>query len=242
MDSVYGSNVSGTAPAAPAVPLVGFPRAGNSLTGEKATRPGPYWFHMVTQELRNVITAAGLTPDAADLTQLLQAIQALGGMNGEVGKVSFVPSTTPNEDHMPLFGAEVSRTGVYAELWAYAQASGTLVNEATFASRPGCFGYGPGGVGGTTFRVPKINGLVIKAFHNGDGTYTTNTSALIGQYMADEVKAHAHLVDFGTSEGDNTSNCTNGGGTAGSFWTSSSGGAENTVRSVILFPQIRYRR
>lgn len=80
MDSVYGSNVSGTAPAAPAVPLVGFPRAGNSLTGEKATRPGPYWFHMITQEQRNVIVAAGLTPDAADLTQLVQAIQLLGSL------------------------------------------------------------------------------------------------------------------------------------------------------------------
>lgn len=80
MDSVYGSNVSGTAPAAPAVPLVGFPRAGNSLTGEKATRPGPYWFHMITQEQRNVVVAAGLTPDPGDLTQLVQAIQLLGSL------------------------------------------------------------------------------------------------------------------------------------------------------------------
>lgn len=80
MDSVYGSNVSGTAPAAPAVPVVGFPRAGNSLTGEKATRPGPYWYHMITQEQLNVIIAAGLTPDAADLTQLQQAIVLLAGL------------------------------------------------------------------------------------------------------------------------------------------------------------------
>lgn len=77
MDSVFLSSVSGTPPAAPAVPLVGFPRAGNAMTGEKATRPGPYWYHMMTQEVRNVLLAAGLTPDAGDLTQLLQAMRLL---------------------------------------------------------------------------------------------------------------------------------------------------------------------
>lgn len=105
MDSVYGSNVSGTAPAAPAVPLVGFPRAGNSLTGEKATRPGPYWYHMITQELRNVVVAAGLTPDASDLDQVLQALRA---MFLDVSKAYAV-----GQDWVSLTGSRVLGTTYY---------------------------------------------------------------------------------------------------------------------------------
>lgn len=86
MDSIYSSSVSATPPAAPVVPLIGFPRAGNALAGEKATRPGPYWFHMITQEQRNVVLAAGLTPDFADLTQLAKAVRVLGaGVGGFSG-------------------------------------------------------------------------------------------------------------------------------------------------------------
>lgn len=77
MDRVYQSSVSGTPPAAPSVPLLGYPRAGDPISGTKATRPGPWWFHMVTEELRNIVVAGGLTPDGADTDQVLQALRAI---------------------------------------------------------------------------------------------------------------------------------------------------------------------
>lgn len=218
---------------------------GNPSTNTPATFLTPDWCNHVQEELANAVEGLGVTLNSGARNQLITALLATfankSAFAGEVGKISYVPSTAPTENHMPAFGSLVSRSGAYSELWAFAQASGCLVTDAVHASRPGCFSYGPDGVGGMTFRVPKINGLIIKAFHNGDGSYTTDVSSLVGQYIPDQLLAHTHGVPYGTSEGDNTSNATNGGSTAGNFATTSIGGSENLVRSVVLFPQIRYR-
>lgn len=77
MDRVYTSGASGSAPAVPASPSAGYPTAGNPGLGTPATKPGPYWFHMVSQELWKLITDAGLTPDHTNLGQVSQAVQAM---------------------------------------------------------------------------------------------------------------------------------------------------------------------
>ncbi|MGC4366497.1 hypothetical protein [Hydrogenophaga sp. R2] len=77
MDRVFESGAAGLAPAAPASPSSGFPTGGNPSGGVPATKPGPYWFHMVTEEMRAVIVDAGLTPDHLALNQVLLAIKAL---------------------------------------------------------------------------------------------------------------------------------------------------------------------
>lgn len=77
MDRVYQSGAAVSPPSAPASPSSGYPTAGNPQTAVQATKPGPYWYHMVTESLLNVITEAGLTPDHADLTLLRQAIYLL---------------------------------------------------------------------------------------------------------------------------------------------------------------------
>jgi hypothetical protein len=217
-------------------------QGGNPSTNTPATFFSPEWANAIQEELARAIEGLGVAINPGSSSQLLDALVAYftpkSQFSGEIGKISFVPATSASPNHLPAFGVEVSRA-TYPELWAFAQASGALVAEAAFAARPGCFSYGPGGVGGATFRVPKTSGLVIKAFHNGDGTYTTNTSALIGEYLPDQVLSHAHGVPWGAAEGNNTSNATNGDGTAGSFSSDAFGGAENTVRSVVLFPQIR---
>jgi len=161
--------------------------------------------------------------------------------SGEIGKISYVPATSASPNHLPGFGVEVSRA-IYSELWAYAQGSGALVDDFTFLARPGCFSYGPGGVGGTTFRVPKIPGLVIKAYHNGDGTYTTDTSAQIGEYIPDQVLSHNHLIWGDQKQNfDGAGRLPTANQTSLEAWVTSenTGGSENTVRSVVLFPQIR---
>lgn len=84
MDRVFESGAIGSAPSAPASPSSGYPTAGNPSTATPATKPGPYWFHQVTEELRAVIAGAGITPSHTDLGQLKEAIDALilkGGLN-----------------------------------------------------------------------------------------------------------------------------------------------------------------
>lgn len=77
MDRAYASGAAGTTPAAPVTPSVGYPQAANPGLGAPATKPGPYWYYMITEEIRGVIAAAGITPDQADVTQLVDAILAL---------------------------------------------------------------------------------------------------------------------------------------------------------------------
>jgi len=64
-------------PSAPATPANPYYTEGNPGLGIPATQPGPWFFHMLTEELRAVIVAAGITPDHTDLTQLTQAIAVL---------------------------------------------------------------------------------------------------------------------------------------------------------------------
>jgi hypothetical protein len=66
-----------SAPTPPSAPANPYFTEGNPSLGVPATQPGPWWFHMITEEMRKVITDAGLTPDHTDLTQLSAAIQAM---------------------------------------------------------------------------------------------------------------------------------------------------------------------
>ncbi len=93
MDRAFASGSSGSAPSAPASPSIGYPTAGNPGSGTPATKPGPYWYHMITEELRKVVTDAGLTPDHTNLTQLSAAIQAMVA-NGNVSPFAALPFPT----------------------------------------------------------------------------------------------------------------------------------------------------
>ena len=75
MDRVYDSGgISVTPPAYPTAPVLGYPVIG---AAGLSTKPGAWWFHMITEELRAIITAAGNIPDPADTTQVATAINAL---------------------------------------------------------------------------------------------------------------------------------------------------------------------
>ena len=100
MDRTYESGAAGSPPSAPASPSSGYPTAGNPQTATPSTKPGPWWYHMMTEELRAVIVAAGLTPDHEDVTQLAQAIQALFVANQKavvINSVTFEASVADGE-------------------------------------------------------------------------------------------------------------------------------------------------
>jgi len=74
VDRVYENNAIQSPPVAPAVPSVGYPTAGNPAQGIPATRPGSYWYYMVTEALRQSVIDADLVPDHLVLGQLSKAI------------------------------------------------------------------------------------------------------------------------------------------------------------------------
>lgn len=73
MDRVYQSNAIETPPSAVAS-SGSYPTAGNKASGQLATVPGPFWFYSITEEIRNAIVAAGITPDSANVGQLALAL------------------------------------------------------------------------------------------------------------------------------------------------------------------------
>lgn len=77
MKQTYYSDVSQTPPTLPGTAVDGYPQDGTVSGNAQATVPGAYWFYMISQELENVITSGGLTPDATDVTQLQQVINNL---------------------------------------------------------------------------------------------------------------------------------------------------------------------
>lgn len=56
--------------------------------GEPPTVPGGDWFNQITNELLNVLAAAGIDPSKADDDQLLQAIQTIGRFTATVSEIS----------------------------------------------------------------------------------------------------------------------------------------------------------
>lgn len=79
MDRLYEAYAVGSPPALPSPGSSGYPSNGVPFS-QAATEPGAHWFWMITEEIRKVLTDAGLTPSAASL-QLSSAIQSLIGTN-----------------------------------------------------------------------------------------------------------------------------------------------------------------
>lgn len=77
MDRIYASGAAAGAPSVPAAPSAGYPTAGNAGTGTLATKPGPYWYHMIMEELMAIITAAGIAPAPGTLNQVKQSLDML---------------------------------------------------------------------------------------------------------------------------------------------------------------------
>lgn len=75
MDRAFAAGASASPPATPVSPSIGYPTAGNPATGTQASKPGPWFYHMLLEELIGVIVGAGIAPSHTDLSQLARAIQ-----------------------------------------------------------------------------------------------------------------------------------------------------------------------
>ena len=109
MDRVFKSDVSDIAPQPPETPLIGYPKDGNPMTGTPATKPGEWWFHMMTEEMRNAILASGQTPDPKRVDQLADAIRSTGQHIANAGgtandlTVDFIPSISALSNGLTVF-------------------------------------------------------------------------------------------------------------------------------------------
>jgi hypothetical protein len=84
MDHYFESNGVLSAPVTPTATDGAYPTDGDLVSGIPASTPGAWWFHMLSEEVRNVIIGAGLTPDFKSTNQLYSAIQSMGLTSDQV--------------------------------------------------------------------------------------------------------------------------------------------------------------
>lgn len=90
-------------------------------SGQPPTVPGGDWFNQITNELLNVLAAAGIDPSKTDDDQLLQAITTI--INSGV-EVSGVLSTSPEFVDIPAYNNELFNVQMQALLNRLASISG----------------------------------------------------------------------------------------------------------------------
>ncbi|HTV45761.1 MAG TPA: hypothetical protein VMF05_10625 [Stellaceae bacterium] len=113
---------SGTAPTPGTANPEGFPTAGNAATGVPATIPGAWWFHQMTEELRNIVVAVALVPTKNIVNQVLQAILRMCG--GNVTTVATAGTTALTPDNAGLVLVNAAGGNVALTLPAVASAGG----------------------------------------------------------------------------------------------------------------------
>lgn len=233
MDRHWDNNGAASAPTAP-VNVLGpnvYPQGGVA-----PSEPGPWWHHMHTEELRNVILAAGMTPDRGSVNQLQAAISAMvDAAKMPAGIVLGVLGTVAPAGMIKANGALLPRAS-YPRLLTYALASGNITaSDAAWSSvtTPGKFSPGDGS---TTFRIPDLRALFPRYLDDGAGI---DAGRVLGSYQADEFKSHVHYLLFNPTVGSVTAG---GSGLASqsSYPTDPTGGSETRPKNTALLACITY--
>ena len=84
MDRIHHPSAIATPPSVDGHATPGYPTEGNPVGGQEATIFTAWTGHALIEEIRNVIVAAGMTPDKGTLTQLRDALGVLFGGGGGV--------------------------------------------------------------------------------------------------------------------------------------------------------------
>lgn len=134
------------------------------------------------------ITEGGLPPKSgnAGLTLRVSADETRYELGGTMpaGMVVGFPATKAPVGWLKVNGASLSRIS-YADLWAFAQASGNL---ATSESSKGDLEFGPGD-GSSTFSLPDHRGEFLRWWDDGRGV---DSGRGIGDRQGSQNKAHNH--------------------------------------------------
>lgn len=155
-----------------------------------------------------------------------------------VGTVITSYVTTPPDGYLPLKGDLYLRAS-YPDLFARMSADGLVVSDASWAGNWSKFSSGDGV---TTFRVPDLRAMHIRAADAGRGVDSGRTLA---SYQSDQMPSHAHAYRMGTSV---VGGMTSGGGdpNMARSWTDSGvtgdagTGSEVRVKTVSLNLFIKY--
>ncbi|QFT84991.1 Phage Tail Collar Domain protein [Halomonas sp. THAF12] len=155
------------------------------------------------------ISEGGLPPKAGNAKKVLRVaddeqsyeLDGLLRFVMPVGAVMGFPCTTAPSGWLKLNGAELSRSA-YADLWAFAQASGNLA--ATEAGKDP-LQFGPGD-GSTTFTIPDHRGVFPRWWDDGRGI---DAGRGIGESQGDQNKAHDHGGSTGSDTHDHGGNTNN---------------------------------
>ncbi|MBL4730285.1 MAG: tail fiber protein, partial [Sulfurimonas sp.] len=148
-----------------------------------------------------------------------------------VGAVLTCHADTPFEGFLLRAGTEHDRVE-YADLWAYAQASGNLYTDAEwYNGQEGSFSTGDGT---TTFRIPSGRGLFDRNIDAGAGV---DSGRVLGSSQVDELKSHNHNI---TSMADSTTTYYTGNIQARAVYArpnkavSSTGGVETRPKNIAV--------
>lgn len=116
--------------------------------------------------------------------------------NENVGMVAHFASNSAPAGWLKANGALVSRAS-FPGLWAFAQASGNIVTDATWLAGtvPGAFSQGDGS---TTFRVPDLRGEFARGWDDGRGV---DSGRGIGTGQQQQIPNHQHVMPFGWDSG-----------------------------------------
>lgn len=172
MERYIESGGAATAPTPASGATNNYPTQGNPATATPASVPGEWWFHQVTEELRAVITAAGLTPDHTNLGQLLAALQKLD----VIGDVSIKSLTTAGYMKLPgglimqWLQVTVPASSYAAAVWPIAFPHALL---GVFSGRQAA-AAGGGGVFASS--VPTTTGAT---FYNADASPASRTEYVL---------------------------------------------------------------
>ncbi|MBS1776295.1 MAG: tail fiber protein [Bacteroidetes bacterium] len=134
----------------------------------------------------------------------------------------------------------------YGRLWDWVNFNGAVVSESNYLLNPtlysGCFTTGNGS---TTFRIPDLRGVFMRGLDNGRGIDVNRPAGTLnGVYQSDELKSHAHLVEFLPAPGKGTGAGTQvvplPQGTTGGTITEQAGGIETRPVNIAYTAYIKY--
>lgn len=159
------------------------------FTGDGVTLPGnavnalhavpKQQLDVVSAALSDAISALAIAA-AADVDDAINALKASRRGTLQWTTSSFIPAGAARPAGSLLQRAD------FPDFYSWITTCGNVASEAEWAA--GRIGAYTLGTNGLNFRIPLINGVVIKAFHNGITTYEPDNTRLLGSYQADAIR------------------------------------------------------